>query len=157
MDQEKYLSLAKTTHAHPYYGPGNVVIDSCAECGYIWLDHGELSSVERSAGVREPANIVDLLFVAAIVESSRSETRLNWQPLVFDDEQRLPLHEFGIPKETPSIVKVRMAGDRTILGLIAGGVTVTPQKNLADAKTTVDGDGLALPVHTNHNSSWWWD
>ncbi len=43
--------------AHPYYGPGNVVIDSCAECGNVWLDHGELSSVERSAGGREPANM----------------------------------------------------------------------------------------------------
>jgi len=157
VDQEKYLSLAATNQAHPYYGPGNVVIDSCAECGYVRLDHAELSSVERSAGGREPANIVDLLLVAAIVERVRSVNRLNWQPLVFDDEQRLPLHEFGIPKATPSIVKVRMAGDRTILGLIAGSVTVTPQKILADAKTTVDGDGLALPVHTNHNSSWWWD
>ena len=42
---------------HPYYGPGNVVIDSCAECDYVWLDHGELSRVERSAGGREPANM----------------------------------------------------------------------------------------------------
>jgi Zn-finger nucleic acid-binding protein len=43
--------------AHPYYGPGNIVIDSCSECGYVWLDHGELSRVERSTGGREPATI----------------------------------------------------------------------------------------------------
>lgn len=42
---------------HPYYGPGNVVIDSCAACGHVWLDHGELSSIERSVGGREPANM----------------------------------------------------------------------------------------------------
>ena len=43
--------------AHPYYGPGNIVIDSCAECGYVWLDHGELCRVERSAGGRVPVNM----------------------------------------------------------------------------------------------------
>ena len=28
--------------AHPYYGPGSVVIDSCIDCKLAWLDHGEL-------------------------------------------------------------------------------------------------------------------
>ncbi len=112
---------------------------------------------EKVAAIAQLQNIVDLLLVAAIVERSRNENRLHRQPLVFDDEQRLPLHEFGIPKETPSIVKVRMAGERIVLGLIAGGVTITPRRILADAKTTTDGDGLALSVGTNHNSSWWWD
>ncbi len=42
---------------HPYYGPGNVVIDSCAKCDSVWLDHGELSRVERAVGGREPANM----------------------------------------------------------------------------------------------------
>jgi len=40
---------------HPYYGPGNVVIDSCHQCHFIWLDHGELARIERSAGGREVA------------------------------------------------------------------------------------------------------
>ncbi|MCG3128884.1 MAG: hypothetical protein CHACPFDD_03780 [Phycisphaerae bacterium] len=35
---------------HPYYGPGNVVIDTCAGCGVVWLDGGELGSIERAAG-----------------------------------------------------------------------------------------------------------
>ncbi len=43
--------------SHPYYGPGNVAIDSCEECDVVWLDHGELSRVERSAGGREPASM----------------------------------------------------------------------------------------------------
>ncbi len=36
--------------AHPYYGPGNVVIDSCAECGLVWLDQGEMTRVEHASG-----------------------------------------------------------------------------------------------------------
>ncbi len=35
---------------HPYYGPGPVVIDTCARCGLLWLDHGELSTIETAAG-----------------------------------------------------------------------------------------------------------
>ena len=27
---------------HPYYGPGNVIIDSCETCNLVWLDFGEL-------------------------------------------------------------------------------------------------------------------
>ncbi|MBK8047260.1 MAG: zf-TFIIB domain-containing protein [Anaerolineales bacterium] len=30
---------------HPYYGPGNVIIDTCGRCRVIWLDHGELSRI----------------------------------------------------------------------------------------------------------------
>ncbi|MBX3051738.1 MAG: zf-TFIIB domain-containing protein [Caldilineaceae bacterium] len=30
---------------HPYYGPGNAVIDSCGTCALIWLDHGELTVI----------------------------------------------------------------------------------------------------------------
>ncbi|MFO0978202.1 MAG: zf-TFIIB domain-containing protein [Planctomycetaceae bacterium] len=38
---------------HPYYGPGNVVVDTCCECGLIWLDHGEVTRVEQASGVRQ--------------------------------------------------------------------------------------------------------
>ena len=44
-------------HASPYSGPGNVVIDSFAECVYVWLDHGDLASVERAAGGQEPVTM----------------------------------------------------------------------------------------------------
>jgi Zn-finger nucleic acid-binding protein len=35
---------------HPYYGPGNVVIDSCSACNAIWLDHGELKQIVDTPG-----------------------------------------------------------------------------------------------------------
>lgn len=44
---------------HPYYGPGNVVIDSCGSCDVIWLDFGELKQIVdapgRDRGLREKA------------------------------------------------------------------------------------------------------
>jgi Zn-finger nucleic acid-binding protein len=33
--------------AHPYYGGGNVVVDTCERCGLIWLDAGKLALIER--------------------------------------------------------------------------------------------------------------
>jgi Zn-finger nucleic acid-binding protein len=32
---------------HPYGGGGNAVIDSCLQCGLVWLDAGELTVLER--------------------------------------------------------------------------------------------------------------
>ncbi len=37
---------------HPYYGPGNSVIDSCAGCGVTWLDQSELERIIRAPGQR---------------------------------------------------------------------------------------------------------
>jgi Zn-finger nucleic acid-binding protein len=35
---------------HPYYGPGNVVIDSCEPCELVWLDFGELRQIVDAPG-----------------------------------------------------------------------------------------------------------
>lgn len=35
---------------HPYYGPGNIVIDTCRQCDVIWLDFGELRQVTEAPG-----------------------------------------------------------------------------------------------------------
>ena len=42
--------------AHPYYGPGDYVIDSCTSCRCVWLDAGELrrSSTVKWGGVLWP-------------------------------------------------------------------------------------------------------
>jgi Zn-finger nucleic acid-binding protein len=40
----------RTMDTHPYYGPGNAVIDNCARCGVIWLDYGELATIRDAPG-----------------------------------------------------------------------------------------------------------
>ena len=37
----------KRMDAHPYFGGGNAVVDTCDRCGLIWLDAGELAIIER--------------------------------------------------------------------------------------------------------------
>lgn len=48
-------SCSHRMETHPYYGPGNIVVDTCSACGYLWLDHGELSRVESASFVRRSA------------------------------------------------------------------------------------------------------
>jgi Zn-finger nucleic acid-binding protein len=35
---------------HPYYGPGNVIIDTCDTCDQVWLDFGELKQIVDAPG-----------------------------------------------------------------------------------------------------------
>jgi Zn-finger nucleic acid-binding protein len=41
---------AQPMHTHPYYGPGNTVIDTCEPCDLIWLDPGELEQIIHAPG-----------------------------------------------------------------------------------------------------------
>ena len=48
--QIKCPKCAAALTAHPYYGPGNVVIDNCTACDVIWLDFGELKQIVDAPG-----------------------------------------------------------------------------------------------------------
>jgi len=61
---------------HPYYGPGNVVLDNCTVCDAIWLDFGELKQIVsapgRDRGTRElvPRDTTESRVVAAALEEN---------------------------------------------------------------------------------------
>ena len=61
-------TCGKQLETHPYFGPGNVVIDGCGTCDVIWLDFGELKQIvdapgkdrggrEAAAGARDDWNV----------------------------------------------------------------------------------------------------
>ncbi|MCP4589315.1 MAG: zf-TFIIB domain-containing protein [bacterium] len=45
-------SCGEPMDTHPYYGPGSVVVDSCGSCRSVWLDHGEMTTIEEAPGRR---------------------------------------------------------------------------------------------------------
>jgi Zn-finger nucleic acid-binding protein len=50
---ERHVPCPKCRRAmdvHPYYGPGNVVMDTCTPCNLIWLDFGELEQIVDAPG-----------------------------------------------------------------------------------------------------------
>ena len=48
----KCPTCLQTMFTHPYYGPGNAIINSCNVCHLNWFDAGELSAIIRAPGVR---------------------------------------------------------------------------------------------------------
>ena len=61
---------------HPYYGPGNVVLDNCTSCDAIWLDFGELKQIVaapgRDRGSRElvPRSTTESGVLASAIEAN---------------------------------------------------------------------------------------
>jgi Zn-finger nucleic acid-binding protein len=49
-----------TMDTHPYYGPGNIIIDSCETCAQDWLDYGELDRVVRGPDPAVPISITPI-------------------------------------------------------------------------------------------------
>lgn len=43
-------ACAALMDVHPYYGPGNVVIDTCSRCDLVWLDFRELQEITDAPG-----------------------------------------------------------------------------------------------------------
>jgi Zn-finger nucleic acid-binding protein len=43
-------SCQQVMDLHPYYGPGNVMMDSCPRCDTVWLDFGELRQIVDAPG-----------------------------------------------------------------------------------------------------------
>jgi Zn-finger nucleic acid-binding protein len=44
-------TCGQAMNTHPYFGPGNIVIDTCDRCNVIWLDYGELGKVVSAPGM----------------------------------------------------------------------------------------------------------
>ena len=107
---------------------------------------------EKYPSLAHLQNLVDVLVMAAVVRSSLDRGILSWEPVALLDAERLPAEQYLVPKETPSVVSVRMAGSRTVIGLIAGGVVITPDRLLADARTS-----SLEPIATSSSDAWWWD
>lgn len=49
---DKCPACLERMDSHPYYGPGNIVLDTCNQCQFAWLDHGELEKIVRAPGPR---------------------------------------------------------------------------------------------------------
>jgi Zn-finger nucleic acid-binding protein len=47
-------NCGRVMDTHPYYGPGNVVIDVCMGCALLWLDCGEFAQIVNAPGSDRP-------------------------------------------------------------------------------------------------------
>ena len=84
---ERLLDCARCggrMEVHPYHGPGNVVVDSCAACHLLWLDHGELAAIERAPGQRRPTPPPAPAPLPPTSVETRGDVAMNLFDLLFD-------------------------------------------------------------------------
>ena len=112
---------------------------------------------EKHQAIAHLQNLVDLLVTTALIRNGQSKGSVTWTIEVMADAERLPAESYSVPRETPSIVTVRSAGSRTVIGLIAGGVLITPERLLSQIRQT-DSAGLPPGLEPEESAGrWWWD
>lgn len=101
-------------------------------------------------------NLFDIGVVAALIKQHQLEQTVNWTPGLLLDSEQLPIAEYPVPKEVPSLVNVRPLGGRLLLGLIGGGVTMIPTRVI---NRTNELPAAEIPrfADTKERGTWWWD
>lgn len=115
--------------------------------------------VERVTAFAALQNLFDLTVAVAIVESAGQSDgfRLDAPTLMQDDPLSLPT--WRTPRHVESMVNARSAASRTVVGLIAGGVTVRADQlvRTATPHATPFPTRVAAVRTPAEIDAWWWD
>mgnify|MGYP003664093848 FL=1 len=116
---------------------------------------------EVSPVFAELQNIIDLAILAALFEKEQLPQRVGWSMSLFLDKDQAPLATGNSPSKVASVCNYRKAGS-SIVGLVGGGVTISPNQLLRDVSFDRQGNrelesrvrGSAPPAGVK---TWWWD
>ncbi len=118
----------------------------------------------RIAGLCGLQNLIDWCVLTALIDRERLVDKIGWNAGVLADAEKLP-HEVGpVPKEVPAMVNIKRMSGSSIIGLIAGGVTIHPGK-MVSPKLDQNRPRVASrqPAHRRIAKDrptaqrWWWD
>lgn len=109
----------------------------------------------------ELQNIIDLAILAALFEKEQLPQRVDWSMDLFLDEVKTPIAKGNPPSKVASVCNYRKAGSRMV-GLVGGGVTISPNRLLRQIAFDRDGNReLESSVRDSAPSpdlkTWWWD
>ena len=102
-------------------------------------------------------NLFDLAVVAALIRSNRLEEAVGWKPSLLLNAQRLPIAEYSVPTEVPSMANVKSANRGLLLGLIGGGVTIVPNRVVSRTDVLDEKDRPAAAPKATGKTDFWWD
>ncbi len=119
---------------------------------------------DESPVFAELQNLIDWCVLVALIDRERLVEKVGWTPGILADAEKLP-HEAGpVPKEVPAMVNIKRASGSSIVGLIAGGVTIRPGRMVradsfkTDPALRLDSQRTeALPKDRPTAQRWWWD
>jgi len=119
--------------------------------------------VQKSPIFAELQNLTDWLILAALLQKERLSERVAWKQATLRDENRLALPQFHVPKQVPSSVNFKRAGN-LVVGLVGGGVVILPDQTVEKSLVTAGPElrldssrGLATSAPRPDSHRWWWD
>ena len=119
---------------------------------------------DRSPVFAELQNLIDLTILAALFRKEQLPQRIGWGMKFFLSADRARIARGSVPKQIKSIYNTRSVRGRLILGLVSGGVVLSPQQAVNRIPTTVSDDTRfaqrrlkALDTVPPDNHPWWWD
>jgi hypothetical protein len=111
----------------------------------------------------ELQNLTDWAVFAALLQREKLAEQIDWKMATLLDKERLVVPTFNAPKQIPSSVNYKRAGN-LIVGLVGGGViiqsgqtlnrSVTPATDLHRLEAVRD---VAASAARNETHRWWWD
>ena len=112
----------------------------------------------------ELQHLIDYAVLGALLKKERLPQRVDWSMELFLDADRMSVGEGNAPRQVPTAFNTRTAGNRLIIGLVGGGISIDPMTTVrkieltSDAATRLEGIRTgAFPKERAEKSSWWWD
>ncbi len=118
---------------------------------------------DNSPVFAELQNLFDLLIVAALLQKETLPKKVGWEMNVFLDESRTAFPRGHVPRQVASVANARRANRGMIIGLVGGGVGITPRQTLESIEMKVDtARRLAIDRDKaaradSAKKRWWWD
>jgi hypothetical protein len=119
---------------------------------------------EQSPLFADLQNLFDWCLVAALIDKENLAAQVEWSMSLFLDDQKLPYQSGPAPKQVPSLSNFRRVNTGTIVGLVGGGVTISPARMATPASFRVDSARRLDSIRTESLSAtraethpWWWD
>lgn len=112
----------------------------------------------------ELQNLFDLLVVATMLRKEGISDRVGWKAETFLDDSRFSYPRHAVPRQVPSVANSKRANRSMIVGLVGGGVMMTPSKLVESLEFRVETErqldekrGAAAGDKTAAADKWWWD
>lgn len=107
----------------------------------------------------ELQNAFDLTVFAALLTKHRLPARLGWDMSLLMDGERLPTEKLIPAKQIPTSSNCKRHSGRLVLGIIGGGVVITPRQTFdrLKMKPTAEVEQKRVAALQSRADHWWWD
>lgn len=107
----------------------------------------------------ELQNAFDVTLLAAILSKYEIAERIGWEMSLLLDEQQLPAEVLTPAKLVPTLANVKRHSGRLVLGVIGGGVMISPRRTFDNLTIKASPDVAAQQTQATNarGKNWWWD